>query len=127
MASYKTGRLYLLHVNVTVIPELVGLLVPNACGVGQGAGLVIASDDLDGPPLAALTWPGVWLGEGQSPEAGATVDRGSVVRIHFRHGDDASGVREPRRPSPDLGRLSAERRPPEPWIARLQRRLSACS
>lgn len=108
------ARRYLRHVTGTVVPELAGLLIADACEAGQAAGLVVTSEDLDGPPLAVLTWPGVWLVEGQTPRAGGQVDRGSVVRIRFRHvGGDEGGVRAPRSSSPDLGALSAEQPPPE--------------
>ena len=110
-----SARRYLRQVTGTMVPALVGSLIADACGAGQAAGLVVTSEDLDGPPLAVLTWPGVWLVEGQTPRAGGKVDRGSVVRIRFRHvGGDEGGVRETGSPLPDLGPLSAEQQPPEP-------------
>jgi hypothetical protein len=51
---------------------------------GNEAGVVVTSHDLDGPPLGTLAWPEVWLVEGQDPEPGDVVARGSVVRITFR-------------------------------------------
>jgi hypothetical protein len=91
------------------VPDLVGMVVADAVEVGRERGVVVTSSSLDGPPLAELTWPGVWLVESQVPSAGSAVTRGSVVQITFvRGGGDAAGDREPRLPSPDPGHLVAE-------------------
>lgn len=84
------------------------MVVAEAVEVGLQAGVVVTSAELDGPPLAALTWPGLWLVESQNPKPGTAVDAGSVVRVTFRSGGgDEAGVREPRLPSPDPGHLTA--------------------
>ncbi len=49
------------------MPNLIGMTVPAARKAGHDAGLVVASADPDGPPLRALTWPGVWVVTAQRP------------------------------------------------------------
>ena len=49
------------------MPVLVGLAVPVAREVGHAAAVVVVAADLDGPPLAALTWPGVHVVTSQDP------------------------------------------------------------
>ena len=94
------------------VPDLVGLPVPLATEVGHDAAVVVIAADLDGPPLGALTWPGVHVVTTQDPSAGALVPRWDVVRIAFRRADgDAAGDREPRLPPPDPGGLEAEAAP----------------
>jgi hypothetical protein len=39
------------------VPHLVGLTVPDARLLGTDVGVVVTGTDVDGPPLAALTWP----------------------------------------------------------------------
>ncbi len=78
---------------------------------GHEAGVVVTSQDLDGRPLGTLAWPDVWLVEGQDPEPGDVVARGSVVRITFRKGGgDEAGVRKPRLPPPDRHLEAAQER-----------------
>jgi hypothetical protein len=81
------------------VPELVGLTVPEAREAGRVAGVVVTSSDLDGPPLAAQTWPGVWLVTAQLPLPGTRVHLGAVVVIEFEALPGA-GDREPRQPPP---------------------------
>lgn len=83
------------------VPNLVGMVVDVARKTLREKGLVAEGPDLDGPPLGALGWPdGVVID--QSPEAGAKVPPGSVVRLWVeRGGGGPGGVREPRRPLPD--------------------------
>lgn len=85
------------------VPNLIGTSVDVARKLLREKGLVAASPDPDGPPLGALDWSdGVVLD--QSPEAGAKVPPGWVVRLWVERGGGGSGgVREPRRPLPDPG------------------------
>ena len=66
---------------------LIGLRVRQARTAGGEAGVVVVSSDLDGPPLGALTWPGVWIVTAQQPAAGAWVPRWSNVVIQFAEAD----------------------------------------
>jgi hypothetical protein len=65
------------------VPHLVGLTVATARKVAWDAGVVIAAEDPDGPPLGALTWPGVWIVTGQRPPAGAVLRRQGSVVVDF--------------------------------------------
>ena len=94
------------------VPNLVGLTVSAARKFAWDAGVVIAAADPDGPPLGALTWPGVWVVTAQCPTAGAVLRRRGSVVVDFEqasHGDDAAGDPEPRSPLLPLDALSGER------------------
>ena len=84
-----------------VVPNLIGMAFDVARKVVHEKGLVAEGPDPEGPPLGALGWPdGVVVD--QSPESGAKVPPGSVVRLWVeRGGGGGAGVREPRRPLPD--------------------------
>ncbi|MFC3448502.1 PASTA domain-containing protein [Amycolatopsis speibonae] len=73
------------------VPDLVGLSIPDARMVAHQLGIVIASKDLDGPSLGALTWPGTWVITGQEPTSGTVIARGDYVRIEFRRLPDEGG------------------------------------
>jgi len=94
------------------VPDVVGLIVTRAREVAWEAGLVIAAGDPDGPPVGALTWPGVWVVTAQRPAPGARMrHRGSLV-IEFKELPGGSaGDREPLRPPPHPDELTAERDP----------------
>ncbi|MFZ0902706.1 MAG: PASTA domain-containing protein [Mycobacterium sp.] len=79
-----------------LVPNLVGLEWIEARDVLAGKGLVAINAHPDTP-----TDPGSpgWVVTDQSPESGAKVRAGSVVRLWLR-GDGDAGVREPRRPRP---------------------------
>ena len=98
------------HSEYVIVPDLRGLLVDAAEGVGHDAGVIVTSSDTDGPSLGALTWPGRWVVTSQSPEAGKRVRRWDTVVVQFE-GDSGgnAGVREPRRPPPDPRAMAAER------------------
>jgi hypothetical protein len=78
------------------VPDIVGLIVTHARKVAWEAGLVIASSDPDGPPVGALTWPGVWVVTAQHPAAGSLMRRRGSLVIEFKElpGGEA-GDREP--------------------------------
>ncbi|MGW2643114.1 PASTA domain-containing protein [Streptomyces sp. NPDC001348] len=94
------------------VPDLVGLIVTHARDVAWAAGLVIAADDPDGPPVRALTWPGVWVVTAQRPAPGSRMRRRGSLVVEFKElPDDGAGDREPRRPPPELNVLAAEPAP----------------
>jgi hypothetical protein len=97
------------------VPSLVGLTVPAARKVAWDAGVVVAAEDPDGPPLGALTWPGVWVVTAQHPAPGSVMRRRGSVIVDFRKGPPGDETRdhEPRWPLPPLNVLSAERDPAE--------------
>ena len=98
------------------VPNLVGLTVPVAREVGHESGIVVTGADLDGPPLGAQTWPGIWVVTAQDPTAGHTLRRGAPVTVTFEKfpEDGQAGDREPRRPLPQPHVLQAERDPDQP-------------
>ncbi len=83
------------------VPDIVGLIVTDARNVAWEAGVVIAAADPDGPPVGALTWPGVWVVTAQDPAPGSRMRRRGSLVIEFRkaRGDEAGG-RGSRPPSP---------------------------
>jgi len=82
-----------------VVPNVVGLRWDDARIALFRVGLLAASSDPDGPPLAALGWPNTVV-VNQIPESGAKVPAGTQVWLELERGDGSAGVREPRRPSP---------------------------
>jgi beta-lactam-binding protein with PASTA domain len=73
------------------VPNLVGMTVRDARSAGHHSGVVVTSADLDGPPLGALTWPGIWIVTAQRPAAGAYVERWSPVAVEFAERPVAAG------------------------------------
>jgi beta-lactam-binding protein with PASTA domain len=67
-----------------VVPDLVGLAVEKARRVATEAGVVAASGDPDGPPLAELTWPGRYVVAAQQPPPGTSVLRWDSVVVVVR-------------------------------------------
>jgi hypothetical protein len=82
------------------VPDVVGLHISVARQIAYEAGLKLAQPDPDGPPLAALTWPGDFIITGQSPAAGARLWRWDPLVVSWVAADQAgpAGDREPRRP-----------------------------
>jgi len=84
-----------------VVPDLVGLPMHEARDAGHHAAVVVVAADVDGPPLGALTRPGVWVVTAQDPSSGSSVAKWDNVRITFRRADgNEAGDREPRLPPP---------------------------
>ena len=79
-----------------LVPNVVGLEWLDAREVLTGNGLVAINAQPDTP--TDLPSRG-WVVTDQSPESGARVPAGSVIRLWLR-GDGDAGVREPRRPRP---------------------------
>jgi transposase-like protein len=86
-----------------LVPNVVGLDWIQAREVLVGSELVAINAQPD-----AATDPGSrgWVITDQSPESGARVPAGSIVRLWLR-GDGDAGVREPRRPRPTPRSLGA--------------------
>jgi DNA-binding Lrp family transcriptional regulator len=84
--------------SLVVVPNVIGMTWDDARQALQNNRLIAVGPDQDGPPLAALGWPGGVVTD-QSPESGAKVPVGSPVTLWVERGG-GSGVREPRRPSP---------------------------
>jgi hypothetical protein len=83
-----------------VVPNVVGMTWADARQALRDASLVGVGPDPDAPPLAAaLTLPDAVVVD-QSPESGAKVPAGSLVRLWLEGGGGSAGVREPRRPKP---------------------------
>lgn len=74
-------------------PDLVGQPVHIAREIAAMVGLGLASGDPDGPGLGSRTWPGLFWVTSQEPAAGASVERGTQIRIEFvEDGQTRSGV-----------------------------------
>jgi hypothetical protein len=110
MAGSGRGR----AADPVVVPDLVGLTVEEARQVATGAGVVPASADPDGPPLAALTWPGRFVVTGQEPQAGTVLLRWDSVVVEVRPDDGRAGDRVPRKPPPAGLEARAESDRPAP-------------
>ena len=65
------------------VPDLVGQPVDIASEMAAAIGLVLSSDDPDGPSIRSRTWPGLFWVTAQDPPAGSVVERGSEVRAAF--------------------------------------------
>jgi hypothetical protein len=100
--------------DLVVVPNLVGLTVAAARDVATAAGVVPASADPDGPPLAARTWPGRFVVTGQDPAPGAVLFRWDSVVVEVRPDDGRAGDRVPRTPPPARLEARAEADRPLP-------------
>jgi transposase-like protein len=78
------------------VPNVVGREWIEARGVLADAGLVAINAEPDVPTDSGSRG---WIVTDQSPESGARVRAGSMVRLWLR-GDGDAGVREPRHPRP---------------------------
>lgn len=85
---------------LAMVPDVIGMSWDDARRALRQALLVVAWSDLDGPPPPPALGRSDGVVVDQSPEAGATVPRGSTVTLWVQRGG-GSGVREPRRPKPD--------------------------
>lgn len=79
------------------VPNVIGARWPAARGTLGEKGLVAMSAESDAP--TPQPDEAGWVVTDQSPESGARVPAGSIVRLWLRR-DRGSGVREPRRPRP---------------------------
>jgi hypothetical protein len=79
-----------------LVPNVVGLDWAAARNMLIGNGLVAINAQPDAPTDPGSTG---WVVTDQSPESGARVPAGSIIRLWLK-GDGDAGVREPRRPRP---------------------------
>lgn len=88
---------------MAVVPDFVGKQALDAWLSGHDAGLSLQGPDPDSPhPLLN------GFVVAQVPAAGTRLPRWSVVTVWITGGGDPSGVREPRRPLPNLLEDQAE-------------------
>jgi hypothetical protein len=85
--------------HLVTVPDVIGMSCDDARQVLHSHELVGVGADPDGPPLAAQAWPDGIVTD-QSPASGTTVPAGSPVTLWIERGG-GSGVREPRRPTPN--------------------------
>jgi hypothetical protein len=91
-----------------VVPNFRGRQALDAWLSGHDAGLLLQGPDPDSPH-AVLN--GVVVA--QLPAAGARLSRWDAVTVWVTDAGDPAGVREPRRPLPDLWENTAAREPDE--------------
>ena len=84
------------------VPDVVGLPFHVGRDVAADAGVALANRDPDGPPIAALTWPGVFYITSQSPAAGSTVYRWDSVGVETAPFGEAQSEAERSAPTPPL-------------------------
>ena len=70
--------------DIVTVPDVMGLPMEEARKVASAAGVVLTQPDADGPPLAALTWPGDFLVTGQTPGVGTRLWRWDSVVVSWR-------------------------------------------
>lgn len=97
------------------VPYLIGLDVRTAEATCSDVHLVVVGPDIDGPPLDALTSPGVWIVTAQRPAPGVLALRGDPVTIEFKGRGGEAGDREPRRPPPEGDLLQTTADDPNPF------------
>ena len=93
-------------VHQVAVPDLVGLTWFDARRTGEEAGLWVSGPDPDGPPLAAVGWPGGVVVK-QQPAPGTMASTRSELIVWVERTVDA-GDREPRRPVPPAQQFAAE-------------------
>lgn len=94
------------------VPDVVGLPFHVGRDVASDAGVVLATPDPDGPPIAALTWPGLFYITSQSPAAGSSVYRWDSVGVEtVPYGEAASNAERaaPKSPLTDTGHAAPQR------------------
>ena len=94
------------------VPDVVGLPFHIGRDVAAEAGVALANPDPDGPPIAALTWPGLFYITAQSPAAGATLYRWDSVAVEtspYREGGSDAISTAPEPPTPDNAHARPDR------------------
>lgn len=67
--------------DVVTVPDVVGMLFDAGRDEAHKAGVKLANPDPDGPPIAALAWPGPFFIQSQRPAPGTRVRRWDSVPI----------------------------------------------
>jgi beta-lactam-binding protein with PASTA domain len=94
------------------VPDVVGLPFHVGCDIAAEAGVTLANPDPDGPPIAALTWPGLFYITSQSPAAGAIVHRWDSVAVEttpYGEADSDAAASSTKPPSTGIAHASPER------------------
>ena len=65
------------------VPDVVGIPFHVGRDLANDAGVTLANPDPDGPPIAALGWPGLYYITSQSPAAGTTLYRWDSVEVQI--------------------------------------------
>jgi hypothetical protein len=68
-----------------VVPSVVGLPFHVGRDLAIEAGVTLANPDPDGPPIAALAWPGLFYITSQQPDAGTLLHEFDSVGITVEH------------------------------------------
>lgn len=76
------------EVETVVVPELVGMTLPEAKGAAEGASLEVEASDASSDDRMILS-EGNWTVASQQPEAGSEVDSGTVVEVSVTNERDA--------------------------------------
>ena len=98
------------------VPDVVGLPFHIGRDIASAAGVTLANPDPDGPPIAALAWPGLFYIETQDPLPGSPLLEWDSVRVTVvQHGAASESVS--RRPASDPPVLTAHAEPdPDPEV-----------
>lgn len=85
------------------VPDVVGMPFHVGRDIASAAGVVLANPDPDGPPIAALTWPGLFYITSQNPSAGTELYRWDSVAVEVSaHGTAESGAISDTPPLPPI-------------------------
>jgi len=98
---------------VVSVPDVVGMPFHIARDVAARAGVALANPDPDGPPIAALAWPGLYYVVRQEPQPGTRLREWDSLRIEVvKHGDAPERAPAEPVPSPpaDTAHAAAGRR-----------------
>lgn len=99
---------------VVTVPDVVGLPFNVARDLAMKAGVTLANPDPDGPPIAALAWPGPYLHyiTRQDPATGTQLREWDSVGVEIiKHGDAPDRELAVSPPSPPADTAYATREP----------------
>ncbi|TQJ31090.1 PASTA domain-containing protein [Microbacterium sp. SLBN-146] len=84
------------------VPDVVGLPFHVGRDIASAAGVTLANPDPDGPPIGALTWPGLFYITSQRPDAGTVLYRWDSVAVDIvEHGTaESNALRDSSEPPP---------------------------
>ncbi|MCS4276609.1 hypothetical protein M2390_001803 [Mycetocola sp. BIGb0189] len=77
-----------------LVPDCVGQPVHIARDTARELGLSLANIDIDGPPVGALSWPGLYYITSQNPLAGEPANEGDWIFVTIAAHDpgDSAGM-----------------------------------